>query len=52
MTLEDGKCYECDNYNHKDCTVRLGRKNASCTCDCKSNPHYEVIVPSIQVSVR
>ncbi len=50
-------CYECDpdrigGYNHADCTVRLGRKNAKCHCWClDESSKYENVFPPKELKI-
>lgn len=44
-------CYECKNYNHVDCTVRVGRHGANCDCWCLGDKNYRVQLPSKKARV-
>jgi len=51
--MTNAVCYECDNHNHNDCTVRLQRKGAKCHCWClDESTKYENVFEDKELKIE
>jgi hypothetical protein len=47
------KCYECENHNHVDCTVRKPKSKVKCHCWClDKSSRYENVFPPKELKIE